>query len=527
MSAQAWILIAVIAAVLLVALVAGFVRYKRGRVSLTAPAEKEELTDRSGGYQAAGGFSFSQGGRGATTAPAPPGPSPAEPAAPSPTERTDVEGQPHIGDDAAVPRDAPRRGITDVPLPEADTVDTETTAAESGAATVDGTDTVSPETTETPSTAPADAATTGPTGAATTEPVTETGAGEVPSSPGAAAAEQTSAPAEAGSEPAVVAPDTAAGAHLVPEVEEIAPTSGRLTRLRGRLSRSQNAVGKSLLGLLGGGDLDEDSWEEVEDTLVLADIGTAVTTVIVERLREEMAARSVRTAEDARTVLREVLIESLRPELDRSVRALPHADHPSILLVVGVNGTGKTTTTGKLARVLVADGRRVLLGAADTFRAAAADQLQTWGERVGADTVRGREGADPASVAFDAVSTGIDAGVDAVLIDTAGRLHTKTGLMDELGKVKRVVEKKASVDEVLLVLDATVGQNGLAQARIFAEVVDISGVVLTKLDGTAKGGIVFQIQHELGVPVKLVGLGEGADDLAPFEPSAFVDALLG
>jgi fused signal recognition particle receptor len=522
-SAQAWILIAVIAAVLLVALVAGFVRYKRGRISLTAPAEKEELTDRSGGYQAAGGFSFSQGGRGATTAPAPPGPSPAEPAAPSPTERTDVEGQPHIGDDAAVPRDAPRRGITDVPLPEADTVDTETTAAESGAATVDAT--------ETPSTAPADAATTGPTGAATTEPVTETGAGEVPPSPGAAAAEptaeQASAPAEAGTEPAVVAPDTAAGAHLVPEVEEIAPTSGRLTRLRGRLSRSQNAVGKSLLGLLGGGDLDEDSWEEVEDTLVLADIGTAVTTVIVERLREEMAARSVRTAEDARTVLREVLIESLRPELDRSVRALPHADHPSILLVVGVNGTGKTTTTGKLARVLVADGRRVLLGAADTFRAAAADQLQTWGERVGADTVRGREGADPASVAFDAVSTGIDAGVDAVLIDTAGRLHTKTGLMDELGKVKRVVEKKASVDEVLLVLDATVGQNGLAQARIFAEVVDISGVVLTKLDGTAKGGIVFQIQHELGVPVKLVGLGEGADDLAPFEPSAFVDALLG
>lgn len=514
MSAQAWILIAVIAAVLLVALVAGFVRYKRGRVSLTAPAQKEQLTDRSGGYQAAGGFSFSQGGRGATATPVPPGPSPAEPAAPSPTERTDLEGQPHIGDDAAVPRDAPRRGITDVPLPEADTVDT-ATGTESGATTTDGTDTVSPETTEPPATAPADPGTAGP--------VAETG----PATADTAAAEQASAPAEAGAEPAVVAPDTAAGAHLVPEVEEIAPTSGRLIRLRGRLSRSQNAVGKSLLGLLGGGDLDEDSWEEVEDTLVMADIGTAVTTVIVERLREEMAARSVRTAEDARSVLREVLIESLRPELDRSVRALPHADHPSILLVVGVNGTGKTTTTGKLARVLVADGRRVLLGAADTFRAAAADQLQTWGERVGADTVRGREGADPAAVAFDAVSTGIAAGVDVVLVDTAGRLHTKTGLMDELGKVKRVVEKKASVDEVLLVLDATVGQNGLAQARIFAEVVDISGVVLTKLDGTAKGGIVFQIQHELGVPVKLVGLGEGADDLAPFEPSAFVDALLG
>ena len=209
------------------------------------------------------------------------------------------------------------------------------------------------------------------------------------------------------------------------------------------------------------------------------------------------------------------------------MRALPHDDHPSILLVVGVNGTGKTTTTGKLARVLVADGRPVLLGAADTFRAAAADQLQTWGERVGAETVRGKEAADPAAVAFDAVSAGIERGVDAVLIDTAGRLHTNTGLMDELGKVKRVVEKKAAVDEVLLVLDATVGQNGLMQARVFAEVVDITGVVLTKLDGTAKGGIVFQVQHELGVPVKLVGLGEGADDLAPFEPGAFVDALLG
>ncbi len=592
-SAQAWILIAAIAAVLLVALVAGFVRYKRGRVSLTPPAEKGELADRSGGYQAAGGFSFSQGGQGATAAPA----------RPSPAERTDTEGQPHIGDDAAIPRDAPRRGITDVPLPDA--VDSATTTApeapgggaaptappepetaprpetgttaapetaKSGAAaetTAPGdTGTTAPGDTET--TAPGDTGTSAPVESATsTAPVDETSAlpaadttvppsaetsaapsadtttpapaepeTTVPEAGGAAAAASAAAPDTETTPPAppaesttgaapVVAPDTAAGAHLVPEVEEIEPTSGRLTRLRGRLSRSQNAVGKSLLGLLGGGDLDEESWEEVEDTLVLADIGTAVTTVIVERLREEMAARSVRTAAEARAVLRDVLIESLRPELDRSVRALPHPDHPSILLVVGVNGTGKTTTTGKLARVLVADGRRVLLGAADTFRAAAADQLQTWGERVGADTVRGKEGADPAAVAFDAVSSGIDSGVDAVLIDTAGRLHTKTGLMDELGKVKRVVEKKASVDEVLLVLDATVGQNGLMQARIFAEVVDISGVVLTKLDGTAKGGIVFQIQHELGVPVKLVGLGEGADDLAPFEPAAFVDALLG
>lgn len=531
MSAQAWILIAVIAAVLLVALVAGFVRYKRGRVSLAPPAGKEELADRSGGYQAAGGFSFSQGGQGAT----------ATPARPSPTERTDTEGQPHIGDDAAVPRDAPRRGITNVTLP--DTVDSGAATAPAEPESGETAETTAPEApveaggTDTENAAPPASGET----AAAADPAGTTAGTDATSTTGAAstvppeaAAPDTETPAKPPAEvPAetsgatVVAPDTAAGAHLVPEVEEIEPTSGRLTRLRGRLSRSQNAVGKSLLGLLGGGDLDEDSWEEVEDTLVLADIGTAVTTVIVERLREEMAARSVRTADEARAVLRDVLIESLRPDLDRSVRALPHADHPSILLVVGVNGTGKTTTTGKLARVLVADGRRVLLGAADTFRAAAADQLQTWGERVGAETVRGREGADPAAVAFDAVSTGIDSGVDVVLIDTAGRLHTKTGLMDELGKVKRVVEKKASVDEVLLVLDATVGQNGLMQARIFAEVVDISGVVLTKLDGTAKGGIVFQIQHELGVPVKLVGLGEGADDLAPFEPSAFVDALLG
>ena len=218
---------------------------------------------------------------------------------------------------------------------------------------------------------------------------------------------------------------------------------------------------------------------------------------------------------------------SCSPELDRSIRALPHDDHPSVLLVVGVNGTGKTTTVGKLARVLVADGRRVVLGAADTFRAAAADQLQAWASRVGAEVVRGAQGADPASVAFDAVDKGIEAGADVVLIDTAGRLHTKTGLMDELGKVKRVVSKRAAVDEVLLVLDATIGQNGLAQARVFADVVDITGVVLTKLDGTAKGGIVFRVQQELGVPVKLVGLGEGPDDLAPFEPEAFVDALLG
>ncbi|GLZ34774.1 signal recognition particle receptor FtsY [Lentzea sp. NBRC 105346] len=311
------------------------------------------------------------------------------------------------------------------------------------------------------------------------------------------------------------------------EVEEIEPTAGRLERLRSRLSRSRSTLGQGLLGLLGAGDLDEDSWTDVEDTLLMADLGAATSLEIVSSLRSELASRGVRSADEARSVLRSVLVEALHPEMDRSVHALPHSGKPAVVLVVGVNGVGKTTTTGKLARVLVADGRTVLLGAADTFRAAAADQLETWGKRVGADTVRGPEGGDPASVAFDSVKKGMDLGVDTVLIDTAGRLHTKTGLMDELGKVKRVVEKQAVVDEVLLVLDATTGQNGLTQARVFAEVVNITGIVLTKLDGTAKGGIVFQVQRELGVPVKLVGLGEGADHLAPFQPEAFVDALLG
>ena len=311
------------------------------------------------------------------------------------------------------------------------------------------------------------------------------------------------------------------------DVGAIAPPAGRLERLRGRLAKSQNAFGRSMLGLLGGGDLDEASWEEVEDTLLIADLGPTATTAITAHLREKLASGNVRSEAEVRAVLREVLIEQLNPEMDRSIKALPHAEKPSVLLVVGVNGTGKTTTVGKLARVLVADGRRVVLGAADTFRAAAADPLQSWASRVGAEVVRGAEGADPASVAFDAVDRGIQTGADVVVIDTAGRLHTKTGLMDELGKVKRVVEKRATVDEVLLVLDATIGQNGLAQARVFADVVDITGVALTKLDGTAKGGIVFRVQQELGVPVKLVGLGEGPDDLAPFEPAAFVDALLG
>ncbi|MGW1227140.1 signal recognition particle-docking protein FtsY [Streptomyces sp. NPDC001515] len=328
--------------------------------------------------------------------------------------------------------------------------------------------------------------------------------------------------------PAEAAPETvepqepAAPALDVPE-----PTAGRLVRLRARLARSQNSLGKGLLTLLSRDNLDEDTWEEIEDTLLTADVGVAPTQELVERLRERVRVLGTRTPEDLRALLREELITLLGTDFDRAVKTESGLDTPGVVMVVGVNGTGKTTTTGKLARVLVADGRSVVLGAADTFRAAAADQLQTWGERVGARTVRGPEGGDPASIAFDAVKEGIAEGADVVLIDTAGRLHTKTGLMDELGKVKRVVEKHGPLDEVLLVLDATTGQNGLVQARVFAEVVDITGIVLTKLDGTAKGGIVIAVQRELGVPVKLIGLGEGPDDLAPFEPAAFVDALIG
>ncbi|MGW3987327.1 signal recognition particle-docking protein FtsY [Streptomyces sp. NPDC004830] len=312
-----------------------------------------------------------------------------------------------------------------------------------------------------------------------------------------------------------------------PEIEIPEPTAGRLVRLRSRLSRSQNALGKGLLTLLSREHLDEDTWEEIEDTLLTADVGVQPTQELVERLRDRVRVLGTRTPEELRTLLREELITLVGRDLDRAVKTEPEDRKPGIVMVVGVNGTGKTTTTGKLARVLVADGQSVVLGAADTFRAAAADQLQTWGERVGAYTVRGPEGGDPASVAFDAVKEGKEMGANVVLIDTAGRLHTKTGLMDELGKVKRVVEKQAPVDEVLLVLDATTGQNGLVQARVFSEVVKITGIVLTKLDGTAKGGIVVAVQRELGVPVKLIGLGEGADDLAPFEPEAFVDALIG
>ncbi|TDD37061.1 signal recognition particle-docking protein FtsY [Nonomuraea terrae] len=312
-----------------------------------------------------------------------------------------------------------------------------------------------------------------------------------------------------------------------PEIEVPPPSAGRMVRLRSRLARSQNALGRGLLELLSRDRLDDDVWDEIEESLITADVGVAPTQAIVEELRTRVKVLGSRSHDEVRGLLRERLLAQINPDLDRTLKVTAPGERPAVVLVVGVNGTGKTTTTGKLARSLIGDGKKVVLGAADTFRAAAADQLQTWGERVGADTVRGPEGGDPASVAFDAVARGIEEKVDVVIVDTAGRLHTKTGLMDELGKVKRVIEKKATVDEVLLVLDATTGQNGMRQAQVFGEAVNITGIALTKLDGTAKGGIVISVQRELGVPVKLVGLGEGPDDLAPFDPEVFVDAILG
>ena len=312
----------------------------------------------------------------------------------------------------------------------------------------------------------------------------------------------------------------------LPALEKPESAAGRMVRLRQRLARSQSPLGRGLLSLLSRDVVDEDTWEEIEDLLLTADVGVTPTQELVERLRTRVKVEG-KTSSSMRDILREELVTLVDPSLDRTLHVERREGKPAVVLMVGVNGTGKTTTVGKLARVLVAEDKQVVLGAADTFRAAAAEQLTTWGERVGVPAVRGPEGSDPASVAFEAVRTGIEQEADVVLVDTAGRLQNKAGLMDELGKVKRVVEKQAPVSEVLLVLDATTGQNGLMQARVFREVVDVTGIVLTKLDGSAKGGIVVAVQRELGVPVKLVGIGEGADDLAPFEPEAFVDALLG
>ncbi|MGO1949643.1 MAG: signal recognition particle-docking protein FtsY [Mycobacteriaceae bacterium] len=563
-----WIVIAAVAVIVIVALlvVLGISRGKQKEVSFDKKEEIEEKKPTSGNYQAQGGFNFSAGTAAGVEEPekepevlpgqelsgqdaqeatpvAPEVPEPAPEAEPEPEvepeaepeaaaepeaesepetaeepesepepesavepdeapeqdeeSETGVEGEPEAGtDEAAETESEAQVEPAAEEEPEAEDVPEEESAVDDTQAAAE----VSPE--------PTPVVTPVPNAVPETE--TET---EPEDEPESQVDEESEPESEPGPEPA--------------RTEEIAPVEGRIGRLRGNLAKSQNVIGRGVLGILSAGDLDEDAWEEIEDTLLMADLGTKTTLAVVEDLRDRIAAEGVSSEDEARAMLRSCLIDACKPDLDRSIHAMPYEGKPAVIMVVGVNGTGKTTTTGKLSRVLVGMGHSVLLGAADTFRAAAADQLETWGRRVGADTVRGAEGADPASVAFDAVARGVDDGVDVVVVDTAGRLHTSVGLMDQLGKVKRVVEKKAKVDEVLLVLDATVGQNGLVQARMFRDVVDISGVALTKLDGTAKGGIVFQVQEELGVPVKLVGLGEGSDDLAPFEVEGFVDALLG
>jgi fused signal recognition particle receptor len=528
-----WIVIAVVVAVLIVAVGLGLWLRSRRRISLrdaerpglgTGTGTTEAPPRRGGSYTASTGFDFSAGGA------------------------TDTELPPIENRATGATREDAVRPVEVTPVDEArvDTAPADTTSLDAPVDTtpVDTTaaGTAPPETTPLDAgrngSAPVDAPPLDPARVETAPPVDPPAAPPAETVPTDIAPPADTVPPAApehtptdgklfptGSAPPVD-PDVVAASTRTAPPEEIAPAEGRLVRLRGRLARSRSGFGQGLLGLLGAGELDEESWEDVEAMLLQADLGPDTTLELVETLRSELARRAVRTPEQARTLLREVLVDALRTDLDRSVRALPHDGRPAVLLIVGVNGTGKTTTTGKLARVLVGGGRHVVLGAADTFRAAAAEQLMTWGERSGATVVRGPEGADPASVAFDAVKQGAEEGADAVLLDTAGRLHTKTGLMDELGKVKRVVERQAEVDEVLLVLDATTGQNGLIQARVFGDVVKVTGIALTKLDGTAKGGIVFRVQRELGVPVKLVGLGEGPDDLAPFEPGAFVDALL-
>lgn len=336
-------------------------------------------------------------------------------------------------------------------------------------------------------------------------------------------------PAEAPVEEVETVEETGVVEEPVPPVEKPEGKKGRLQRLRERLSKSGNPFGKALFNILAKDHLSETDWEDVEDTLLLADVGAEASEQLVEQLRTDARVTGETDPTQLREALRGKLLALVGTDVDRSLEAeKPGAKKPSVIIMVGVNGTGKTTTAGKLARLFVSEDKTVMLGAADTFRAAAADQLETWGAKVDVPVVRSdKEGADPASVAFEAAAKAKDDDVDVLIIDTAGRLQNKANLMDELGKIRRVTEKNLPVDEVLLVLDATTGQNGMAQAKVFAEAIGITGVVLTKLDGSAKGGIVISVQKELGVPVKLVGVGEGPDDLAPFDPESFVDGILG
>ncbi len=533
-----WVWFVIVIAVLVVAGIGvGLALSRRRTVSLRspeAPADLEKPAPTKGKYTTGSSISFSSAPSGTAVLDRPETPEPG-------WDRTETDGQPGVGDDASVPRDSIRPGVADLDLPTDLPTDPDlptdlttvpavpapsvpapprTPAVPAPADPVPAPAATAPAVTAPPATAaPSAAPTAAPSTAPSTAPTVATT--DLPAVPVFAPVDRPERPSASASASTATAPATGTGP------DEIEPADGRLNRLRGRLSRTQSTFGRSMLGLLGAGDLDEDSWTDIEDTLLMADLGAGAAAEIATKLRTEIAARGVASGAQAKALLRSVMIEALDPTMDRAVQALPRDGRPSVVLVVGVNGTGKTTTTGKLARVLVAQGHSVVLGAADTFRAAAADQLATWGERAGAVTVRGPAGSDPAAVAFEAVKRGIETNAHAVIIDTAGRLHTKTGLMDELGKVKRVIEKQGEVAEILLVLDATTGQNGMVQAKVFADVVNITGIVLTKLDGTAKGGIVVAVQRALGVPVKLVGLGEGPDDLAPFEPAAFVDALLG
>ncbi|WP_288273297.1 signal recognition particle-docking protein FtsY [uncultured Bifidobacterium sp.] len=364
---------------------------------------------------------------------------------------------------------------------------------------------------------------TEPTAEPTVEPTTETVEETVTT--------ETTATIEEPEAPAVV-DETIAEEVPVPveeKTERPVGKKGRLQRLRERLAKSGNPFGKALFNILAKDHLSESDWEDVEDTLLLADVGAEASEELVEKLRTDARVTGETDATQLREALRAELLNLVGTETDRTLEAdKPYASTPSVIIMVGVNGTGKTTTTGKLARLFVSEGKHVMLGAADTFRAAAADQLETWGAKVGVPVVRSdKDGADPASVAFEASAKAKETGADVLIIDTAGRLQNKANLMDELGKIRRVTEKNLPVAEVLLVLDATTGQNGMTQAKVFAEAIGITGVVLTKLDGSAKGGIVISVQKELGVPVKLVGVGEGPDDLAPFDPASFVDGILG
>lgn len=313
-----------------------------------------------------------------------------------------------------------------------------------------------------------------------------------------------------------------------PAVETPEAAGTRMQRLKARLSKSGNPFGKALFNILAKDQLSEADWEDVEDTLLLADVGAEASEQLVGELRNDARIAGQSDPAEVRAALKDKLLKLVGTDTDRRLNANKEgANKPSVIIMVGVNGTGKTTTAGKLSRLLVSEGKQVMLGAADTFRAAAADQLETWGAKVGVPVVRSdKDGADPASVAFEASAKAKEENADVLIIDTAGRLQNKSNLMDELGKIRRVTEKNLPVDEVLLVLDATTGQNGMTQAKVFAEAIGITGVVLSKLDGSAKGGIVISVQKELGVPVKLVGLGEGPDDLAPFDPEGFVDGIL-